>query len=114
MIAAALLQASKCEGSLNEREIAAKAIFSGNEKIVSTITSDFIRKNHADSFGVTFDSTFANCNCITDQFADQLANEYDLVSLVQMKNEPQKCLEVVIDRLLNKNDRGVLHCLDGN
>src|SRR6266568_2965224 len=111
-LAIVLLQASKCEGTLKERQDAAKAIFAGNEKAVSTITTDFIRQKHSGEFAVSIDSTKANCNCITSAYATQLANDYDLISLVQMKNEPEKCLEVVIDRLLSRNDQDVIHCLE--
>lgn len=106
-----LFEANKCEGTLKERTEAAKAIFSGNENIVSSQTAAFIRDHHKEQYALSVDTTFFHCDCITDKFAEQLANEYDLVSLQQMKNEPKECLEVVIDRLLNKSDVGVLRCL---
>ena len=107
----ALLFSCGSSSTFEERMAVAKEMLKNKFDIVVNATTEIIKKKHPGTAFLVGAVMSSKCDCITDSLAFEFANEYDLNKLKELQSEPIESLQITIEKVLDKNDKSVMHCL---
>lgn len=101
----------KTESTFEERRLAAKALLSGKCECVVDASTEFIVEKRPLIGALVGVVVSSKCDCISDSLAVQFANEYTLEAIHDMEHKPIESLGLILQKVMDKNDKVVLDCV---